>query len=227
MPPSLSDLTVLALDCQATGANPARGHLLEMGWTQTSASLNNIKGTSDVQSYLVRLPPDVKVPPAIQRITGISEESLQSAISSKTVWKHLLAIAREVISENPETVCPVVIHFARFEKPFLRDLHRNHDPTGPFPFRIICTHEIALRLLPDLPRKGLRAIAGFYGHCMPELKRSADHTVATAFIWRHMVQLLNDTCGIFNLNQLDDWLTVARPAGRSKRVFPMNPELRR
>ncbi len=34
----LADLDVLVLDCQSTGATPAQGALLEIGWTQTRAS---------------------------------------------------------------------------------------------------------------------------------------------------------------------------------------------
>ena len=86
-----------------------------------------------------------------------------------------MAAVKAVISENQLAVCPTVIHFARFEKPFLKDFHQKNDPESPFPFQIICTHEIAVRLLPDLPRRGLRAIAGYFGHSMPELRRSADH----------------------------------------------------
>jgi hypothetical protein len=35
---NLADLEILALDCQATGANPQKGHLLEIGWIQTCAA---------------------------------------------------------------------------------------------------------------------------------------------------------------------------------------------
>jgi DNA polymerase-3 subunit epsilon len=226
MPATLSDLEILALDCQATGANPARGHILEMGWTRTRASLKNIVNDVDVQVYPIRLPADAVIPRAVQRITGISEKTLESAVSSKTVWNHLLATAGNTVCGFPAAVCPAVIHFARFEGPFLRELHRQNGPPGRFPFQIICTHEIAVRLLPDLPRRGIRAIAGYYGHCMPELKRSSDHVVATAFIWQKMVQLLKTICGITELTQLIDWLADTKPAGRSKRVYPMNPQIR-
>jgi len=226
MPATLPDLEILMFDCQATGANPARGHILEMGWTRTRASLNHAAGSFDTQVYSIRLPDGVVIPRAVQRITGILPESLETAVSLKTVWQHLLATAGNTVSEVPGAICPVVIHFARFEEPFLRDLQRKYGPPGRFPFQIICTHKIAARLLPDLPRRGIRAIAGYYGHCMPELKRSGDHVEATAFIWQKMVQLLNTACGITQLTQLIDWLAATKPAGRSKRIFPMNPQIR-
>ena len=226
MPDTLLELEILALDCQATGANPTRGHLLEMGWVRTRASLKYSAEYSDVRSYLIRLPDDAGIPRAVRRITGISEENLQSALSPGTAWQLLLAAAGIKSSDHPEGFCPAVIHFARFEQPFLQALHHRGGYPDQFPFQIICTHEIAMRLLPDLPRKGLRAIAGYFGHSMPEFKRCRDHAAATAFVWQNVVRLLETTCGITELGQLMDWLASDRPRGRSKRVYPMDPAIR-
>lgn len=227
MSATLSNLEILALDCQATGANPARGHLLEVGWTRSRASSDTLTLNSAVQAYRVKLPADAAIPRAVQRITGISEATPEASLPAKAVWKHLLSAVGNAAALHPRAGCPLVIHFARFEEPFLRALHQRMGPPGPFPFQIICTHEIAVRLLPNLPRRGLRAVAGFYGHSMPELKRSADHALATAFVWQCMVRLLEEDCGITTPEQLYEWLAAPRPAGRSKRAFPMNPEIRR
>ncbi|MBT8357678.1 MAG: hypothetical protein HKO79_12725, partial [Desulfobacterales bacterium] len=178
-----------------------------------------------LQTYLARLPSDAVIPRAIQRITGISIDFMAAAVSSKTIWEHLLKTARKIIAGTSSAACPLVIHFARFEESFLRHLHQQHSPEGPFPFQIICTHMIAIRLLPDLPRRGIRALAGYYGHSMPELKRSSDHVMATALIWKKMVEILLSTCGISRLDQLTDWLASTKPPGRSKRMFPMNPNI--
>ena len=227
MTASLAELKILALDCQATGANPQKGHLLELGWMSACALPPKKSQVSRVKAYLNRLPRDVKIPPAVSRITGISDDSLRAAKTPKIIWQHLMAAVKAVISENQLAVCPTVIHFARFEKPFLKDLHQKNDPESPFPFQIVCTHEIAVRLLPDLPRRGLRAIAGYFGHSMPEFKRSADHVIATAFIWEKMIEMLNINLGIGTLDQLSDWLASTEPAGRTRRIFPMAPEKRR
>jgi DNA polymerase-3 subunit epsilon len=190
------------------------------------ASVKDGSGTSGVQAYLSRLPAGVNIPRAVTRITGISNESLAVARSSRFIWRQLVDAAGEVMAANQMTVCPTVIHFARFEVPFLTHLHQTIDPASAFPFQIICTHEIAMRLLPDLPRRGLRAIAGYFNHSMPELKRSADHVMATAFIWEQMIAILIASIGIYTLDQLGDWLTSTDPAGRSGRGYPMAPENR-
>jgi len=225
----LTELQVLALDCQATGANPLKGHLLEIAWVPACASEPGPASASVPQSYLVRLPDNAAVPRAVQRLTGIADQSLATALPSPMIWQHLLTAAGAIAAANhsPACPCPLVIHFARFETPFLKDLHRRHGAAGAFPFGIICTHEIAVRLLPNLPRRGIRAIAGYYGYGMPELKRSGCHAAATAFIWQKMVELLNAGCGISNLVQLTDWLASTRPTGRSTREFPMHAQLRR
>lgn len=222
----LSDLTILALDCQATGASPARGHLLEIGWIRTRASRTKNSIEPVARSHLISLPADAVIPPAVRRITGITANAQNEAITSESAWQLLLAAVGGHSSERPAAACPVVIHFARFETPFIRELHRRYGPSGQFPFKIVCTHEIAARLLPELPRRGIRAIAGYYGHRMAEYKRSAEHVVATAFIWQHMVQLLEAERGIRELDQLIDWLAATKPAGRPKRTFPMSPRLR-
>jgi hypothetical protein len=59
---SLAELKILSLDCQATGANPQKGHLLELGWMSTCASPTNKSHASGVQAYLNRLPVDEKIP---------------------------------------------------------------------------------------------------------------------------------------------------------------------
>ena len=153
----LAELQVLALDCQATGANPSKGHLLEIAWVPSRAAQPGPVIASVPQSYLVRLPDNAAVPRAVQRITGISDQSLAAALPSHAIWQHLLSAAGAIAEANHAAACPcpLVIHFARFETPFLKDLYRKHGEAGAFPFRIICTHEIAVRLLPDLPRRGI------------------------------------------------------------------------
>jgi len=227
MPVSLTDLNILTLDCQTTGANPEKGHLLEIGWVKTRAATIENPQELRPEVHLVRLPPGDDIPRSVTRVTGISEQDLSKAKPAQKIWQKLVAAARQVASDNQTPVCPAVIHFARFEEPFIRDLHANNRPQIPFPFQFICTHEIALRLLSGLPRRGLRAIAGYFGHAMPEYRRSADHAMATAFIWKNLVDLLKNDLRITRLEQLIAWLQSSTPETGLRRVYPMAPEARR
>ena len=222
----LTDLQVLALDCQATGANPQKGHLLEIGWLKTRAAATDSSSALRVKSYLAGLPPDVEIPPAVQRVTGISSEVLKKARAPADIWQKVIKTANEIAAADQMDRCPVIIHYARFEEPFLRDLHAKNTRRDGFPLRIICTHEIAKRLLPGLPRRGLRAVAGYFGHSVPPSRRSADHAVATAVIWRNLIRQLKADEDIRNFDQLIDWLSRTTPQSRSGRIYPMKPEIR-
>ena len=204
----LADLHALVLDCQATAASP-RGHLLELGWCLT-------QGTTGVRSRLVRLPDGTRVPPAVTRVTGISLSDLREAVQPHDAWRELLNDAA-LVSQPP---VPALIHFARFEQPFLSSLS-----AGLPPFEVVCTHEIARRMLPDLPRRSLRAIAGYFGRDVGRLRRSASHVEATAFIWRELLPLLQEE-GIATWHALREWLaTPAAPIMR-RRVWPVARDLR-
>ena len=223
---NLTDLEVLALDCQATGANPQKGHLLEIGWLKTRAAETRNPSLLSVKSYLASLPEDVEIPPAVQRVTGISMEALAKALSPTDLWQKALKAAKEIAAADHMDKCPAIIHYARFEAPFLRDLHAKNNRRDDFPFGIICTHEITKRLLPGLPRRGLRAVAGYFGHSVPPSLRSADHAVATAVIWRNLILRLEMDLNIRNLDELKDWLGRTSPQSRAGRDYPMEPEIR-
>jgi DNA polymerase III epsilon subunit-like protein len=187
---NLADLEILALDYQTTGANPAKGCLLEIGWVQTRAAVTVRPQDLAVKSYPVSLPPEVEIPKAVQRVTGISKETFGKTLPflSTDIWQKIVKTARCIAAADHMERCPAIIHYARFEAPFLWNLHAESKRRGEFPLHLICTHEIAKRLLPGLPRKGLRAVAGYYGHSVPPSRRSADHAVATAVIWHNGLQ---------------------------------------
>jgi len=88
-------------------------------------------------------------------------------------------------------------------------------------------HAIAARLFPDLPRRNIRALAGYLGHSTDLLRRSAGHVAATAFIWRALVPLL-EADGIRTWRELTVWLGETAPRSRpARRVYPMAAQQRR
>jgi DNA polymerase-3 subunit epsilon len=215
----LAELPVLLLDAQATAASPARGALVEIGWARGPGLL---PGAADVETFVVAPPPGATMPRAVARITGIGAAEWGRGVAPAAAW-HRLSAAAGSLGPPPARV---VVHYARFEEPHLVALHARHG-AGPFPFRLICTHAIARRLLPGLPRRTLRALAGYFGAGVPELRRAADHVVATAFVWRHLVEAL-EAEGVHDLDGLDDWLAArpAVPAGRGRRVYPLDRDRR-
>jgi DNA polymerase-3 subunit epsilon len=206
----LSHLEVLVIDCQATAAAP-RGHLLEIGWAQVRNTVTH------AHACLIALPDGEQIPPAVSRITGISEHMMRSAVDGRHAWSALSDQAAS-LTQQP---APTVIHFAQFEQPFLRTL-----AAGVFPLDVVCTRDIARRLLPNLPRCSLRALAGYFGRAVGALRRSADHVEATAFVWQELVRLL-ETKGVSTWRALHDWLAApVEPTRRRRRVWPMPRDVR-
>jgi DNA polymerase-3 subunit epsilon len=207
---SLADLDVLVVDCQATGAAP-RGHLLEIAWARAGTTITR------ADARLIALPEGEHIPPAVMRLTGITEKMSQGGVDANAAWRKLSDEAAAL----PRQPAPTVIHFARFEQPFLHAL-----AGGALPLDILCTHGIARRLLPDLPRCGVRALTGYFGRGVGGLRRSADHVEATAFVWRELVRLLRDE-GIFTWSVLQEWLADNRATKQHRRrVWPMPRNVR-
>jgi DNA polymerase-3 subunit epsilon len=206
----LSQLEVLVVDCQATAAAP-QGHLLEIGWAQVRNRLTS------PHACLIALPDGERIPPAVSRITGISEDMMRAAVDRQLAW-HALSDQAASLAQQP---APTVIHFARFEQPFLRTLG-----AGLVPLDVVCTRDIARRLLPNLPRCSLRALAGYFGRAVGALRRSADHVEATAFVWQELVRLL-ETKGVSTWSALHDWLGAPVERTRCRtRVWPMPRDVR-
>jgi len=218
---ALHELRVLALDCQAGGATPAHGDLLELGWAVCAP-----EGIVDgVRSHWILPRTARRVPRAVRELTGWSEHCIEDAIDEQRAWEKLRKDGASVAAERASV--PTVIHFARFELPFLRDLHVRLGEGDAFPFDPICVHAIAARLFPELPRRNIRALAGYLGHSPALVRRSAGHVEATAFIWRSLVPLL-EQAGVATWSDLSTWVAEApsRPR-RTRREFPFAVERRR
>ncbi len=219
---ALGELEVVFVDVQATAAQPARGALLEVGWARASATNGAGLSAAEVVARLVAPPAGATLSAAVSRITGIRPQDWAAGVDPERAWRLLAATTAE-LSRDGRPV-PAVAHFARFEEPYLRWLHGRHG-SGPFPFDLACTHAVACRLLPELPRKTLRALAGYFGAGVGALRRSADHVCATAFAWHHLAALLDEREGVRDWDGLRAWLD--RPARRCPRRWPLPAERRR
>lgn len=217
----LAELDVLAVDCQATAAHPGKGHLLEIGWSDVRAS----EPVSPVVAELVRLPRGAEIPRRVQRVTGLDEPALARGRLPEDVGSSLGEVARAIAHRNGMERCTTVIHYSRFEKPYLEWLEARAGTS--FPLAIVCTHEIVKRLLPALPRRGLRAVAGYFGHSVLEMRRAEHHVAATVAVWRAAVSLLAETADVRTLEDLDAWLKTPHSRSKRSRAYPMSPTRRR
>jgi DNA polymerase III epsilon subunit-like protein len=213
---ALAELDVLIVDCQTTGASPAFGCVLELGWGVARANRDELV---EAQAHWIALPDGERVPPQVQKITGYEPACAAEALGDRQAWQRL----RHSMRLAP--LAPTAIHYARFELPFLRDWSARFEPDAAFPFDAVCVHAIATRLYPDLPRQSLRALAGYLGHGLDLARRSLGHVEATAFVWRKLCAELGSR-GILHWEQLQVWLSErAEPKARPKKnKYPIASE---
>jgi DNA polymerase-3 subunit epsilon len=229
----LTDQPFLFLDCQTTGATPQSSQILELGWflpqfigAQSSLLSSNNQLSSNqlqltIKTRLIRLPDDQVLPSRIEKITGITAELMQDALLASDVVSELMRDLTQAASHKP--IKFAIAHYAQFEQAFINQLFIDHLPghltDRGVPFQFICTCQIAKRLYPDLPSRAIRALGGYFGLSLTEMKRSSCHVEATYFIWQRLVGDLA-AIGIHEDNELLEWLRQPLPkvSARSKKT---------
>jgi DNA polymerase-3 subunit epsilon len=211
---TLQSTAVIVLDCQSTGASPKHGELLELAWLVVPG--DTAPDIDAIVDSCVRLSEGHAIPPVVRELTGISDAEVAAAPDAGVLWPRVLEAARAIAGEGG-ALAP--IHYARFERSFFDELHPRID-ASPSPLDIVCTHEIARRLFPGMPRLGLRALAGYFGHGAAAPRRSREHVWATALVWRALVGELAQR-GVTTRDELATWSAVHVKRSR-RREYPMD-----
>lgn len=213
MSSSLLNTRIVAVDCQTTGATPRRGRLLELGW----GTVDSPSGKTKIESALVRLPKDENLPNKIKQLTNIDPNELADAPTELEVWRRFRATACET---RQDADCLIAAHYAVFERRFLEHLHEQYDK-APCSFTLVCTYELSRRLMPNLPKHSLRAVAGHLGYRLPKARRAGPHVDATLQVWRHLAELLESAHGITTLDRLLEFVTTPSPAANAKKQYAL------
>lgn len=218
----LSEQPVLVIDAQATGATPALGSLLEIGWSVTTAE----KTLLEVDALWIALPEGTRVSRVVRELTGYRDAFSSEAIPPELAWQGLVDASAHASIGMGKPV-PTVIHFSRFEETFLRDWQQRFDAPSDrgYPFDVVCLHAVAKRLYPGLPRSGLRALAGYLGFGASLERRVRGHVDASVHVWRSMVRELIER-GVHDWQELVAF--ASEPAPRpSTRAFPLPTSVRK
>ncbi|MCG8568850.1 MAG: GIY-YIG nuclease family protein [Spirochaetes bacterium] len=219
----LIDLTYLILDIQAIGSNLDNGYPLEIGWSLWKPGVEQKEFLTNLQSFLIKLPDSLTIPRQVQKITGIKEVDLKQGMELSKVYELLSQQFLSVYKMN-QSICPLIIHYARYEKPFLDGMCQLYSEQKLFEPLIICTHKLSKILFPDLPRKGIRAVAGYLGYTTEQMRRSQHHIEATQYIWQKILIILKDQWQIAAMDELLDWQSTAmknKKNNPTQRSYPM------
>jgi DNA polymerase III subunit epsilon len=133
------------VDLETTGGNAARHRITEVGIVRVEQGVA-------VEEWSSLVNPECRIPPYIERFTGISNEMVARAPRFADIAPLVLEKLR-----TPAPSAPVfVAHNARFDYSFLRAEFRRLDLN--FSAQVLCTVKLSRRLFPQHPRHSLDAL---------------------------------------------------------------------
>jgi DNA polymerase-3 subunit epsilon len=139
------DQPLVFLDLETTGANPVHDRITEIG-------LIEAEGGRVTGEWSTLVNPGVRIPPAIQAITGIRDDMVALAPAFPEIARGLLARLDGRL---------LVAHNARFDYGFLRNEFRRAGLR--YASRMLCTVKLSRRLFPQHARHNLDALMARHG----------------------------------------------------------------
>ncbi|MBI4518704.1 MAG: GIY-YIG nuclease family protein [Deltaproteobacteria bacterium] len=171
---SLAETAFVVVDVETTGGAPQRGDsIIEIGAVR-------VEGARVAERFSCLVNPARSLPRFITHLTGITGEMLAGQPLLAEAWPAFMEFAGDRV---------LVAHNARFDLGFLnaaaqaqlgRPLHQPH----------LCTLQLARRLLPQLRRRGLDAVAAHFGIALVDRHRALGDALITAEILLHFLDLL-------------------------------------
>jgi DNA polymerase-3 subunit epsilon len=173
---SLREEEWVVVDLETTGGSPKRGHRV------TEVAAVAVSNGEIAETYSTLVNPDRAIPGMITSLTGITQEMVAGAPRFHEVAERVSgAIEGRVF----------VAHNAAFDWRFM--CHEMERATGFSPNgRQLCTVRLARKLLPELPSRGLDALALYFGVEIVSRHRALDDAVATARVLLRLIDMLED-----------------------------------
>jgi DNA polymerase III epsilon subunit family exonuclease len=174
--PTLDACRFAVVDVEATGTSPQRGHrVLEI-------AVATIEGGAVRLAYETLVNPGIPIAPFVTRLTGITDELASAAPPFERIADDVLgALAGAVF----------VAHHAGFDWTFLSaELNRTRGVllAGPR----LCTVRLARRLVPQLERRTLDALAHYFAFEIEGRHRAGPDALAAARILGRLLQIAKE-----------------------------------
>jgi len=168
----LDSVRFSVVDLEATGSNPDRDHVIEVG-------LVTIEGLEIVDRYSTLVQPEVRIPEWIQRLTGIDEAKVHDAPRFHQIAPMLEERLRGSI---------FVAHNVDFDERFLRVKMEEDCGLSPEPWPSMCTVRLTRRVLRGMKSYRLNALAERLEIDLAHHHRAVDDAEAAARIFLHVVR---------------------------------------
>lgn len=199
---SVQHAEFVVIDVETTGFKPGRAAITEVAAVRVE---NGRLGTE----FHALVNPGQRVPTAITRLTGITDEMLCDQPHIDTVFPQLHAFLGSAT---------IVAHNATFDLSFLNFDARRLVST-PLLNPVLCTQRLARRLLAGLRSRSLDAVAAHLGVSCVSLHRALGDARITAEVLLILLEKLTAQ-GIGTLGQLLDFQYSARDGRRFEFFLP-------
>lgn len=190
----LRDLEYAVVDVETTGTSPGDGARV------TEIAVMQVSSGNLVEEYSTLVDPGRPIPPWVSRLTGITDRMVEGAPPFDEVAERVRGMLEGRV---------FVAHNATFDWRFVSEEMRRASsllPTGPR----LCTLRLARRALPDLSRRGLDALADYYGVEVEDRHRAAGDARATVTILNRLLEEADRT-GVSRWREMRRWLDGQQP----------------
>lgn len=164
----------IVLDLETTGLSKHRHQITEIAAVK-------VKNNKIKDEFHTLVNPCTPIPSFITRLTGITNEMVQSAPKAGKVLPHFLNFLEDNV---------IVAHCATFDHGFISANAAKH-LNKVFNNEKICTRKLATRLLPQLPSKKLSAICEHLNVQNQRAHRAMTDVLATNEVFSNFLNTLN------------------------------------
>ena len=171
---SLSNVEFVVVDVEATAGKSIPTRLIEIG----ACRVSNGKIVAEFEALVN---PELPLPPFISALTGITEDLLATAPSFSAIAQPWLDFAGDAV---------LAAHNSNFDVTLLNQEIARVFPGCRMRNAELCTVQLARRMMPDLERHHLDALANHFGFQITERHRAAGDARATARVLLHLIDEL-------------------------------------
>ncbi len=176
--------TYVVFDIETTGFSPVQNRIIEIGAVK-------VENGEIIDRYSAFVNPDVPIPFAIEKLTGINDNMVVSAPMIGEILPQFLAFTGEAV---------LVAHNANFDMSFIMENAKRLGLEKEFTY--VDTLGIARVLLPNQNKHTLDAVAKTLGVSLENHHRAVDDAEATAEIFIKFIPMLQKE-GIETLSQIN------------------------
>jgi DNA polymerase-3 subunit epsilon len=187
----LAATSFVVVDLETTGGAPGSGRITEIGAVRVA---NGRLGAS----FQTLVNPGRPIPPFVMALTGITNEMVADAPRIHDVLPAFLDFVGDAV---------LVAHNAAFDMAHLDAAHRMH-AGRPLSRPSLCTQRLARRLVPELRRRSLDAVASHFGIAVHDRHRG----LGDARIAAEILCVLLERAAALGVAHLDQLLDLERAA---------------